>query len=159
VPRPKSKGLKIFLWFTCSIVFALLPLAINYINGRVDGKAPGWVDLLASGELFLIAAAVAADAVGRVFMGGERKRNFRISCGVGCALLLLVTSIYFGRIAFSVDEQRTAVTKAAEARNIDLAIERLHHPGVDRATNARDSLLLFALTVAAAFGVILVEQE
>jgi hypothetical protein len=69
------------------------------------------VDLLASGELFLIAAAVAADAVGRVFMSGEQKRNFPISCGVGCALLLLVTPIYFGRIAFSVDEHRTAVAK------------------------------------------------
>jgi hypothetical protein len=159
VPRPKSKGLKIFLWFTCSVVFALLPLVISYINGRVDGKPPGWVDLLASGELFLIAAAVAADAVGRVFIGGERKRNFRISCGVGCALLLLVTSIYFGRIAFAVDEHRTAVAEAVEARNIDLALDQLHHTGVDRATNARDSLLLFGLTVAAAFGVILVEEE
>jgi uncharacterized membrane protein YbhN (UPF0104 family) len=51
------------------VIFALLLLGLTYINGRLDQRPPGWIDLLAGGELFLISAAVAADAV--------RKRSSR----------------------------------------------------------------------------------
>jgi membrane protease YdiL (CAAX protease family) len=157
--KPKSQGEKIFLWFVFSIVLALLPIAVNYINGRLNGKPPEWSRLLVGGELFLIAGAVAGDAVGKVFLGGEKKRGFRIFCGAGCAVLLLITSIYFGRIAFSVEEQKNAIAKAVEARNIEFALERLHDPGIDNTTSVRDSLWLFGFTVAAALGVILVEED
>jgi hypothetical protein len=142
VTKPKAKGLRIFLWFAFSVVCALFPLAVSYINGRANGKPPGWLQLLAGGELFLISAVVAADAVGRVFLGGDRKQGFRIVCGVGCALLLLVTSAYFARIAFSVEERNTALANAIESKNIQLAFERLHEQGVDGATSSRDSLIL-----------------
>ncbi|MGA2737279.1 MAG: hypothetical protein ABSG65_07490 [Bryobacteraceae bacterium] len=46
----KSKGLKVFLWLICSVLFSLLPIAINYIDGRANGRPPGWIDLLAGGE-------------------------------------------------------------------------------------------------------------
>jgi hypothetical protein len=155
----QSKGLRILLWMTCSVLFALLPIAINYINGRANRRPPGWVGLLAGGELFLISAALAADAFGRALLGGRRFRILRVICGIGCALLLAVTSVYFGRIAFSIEEQRTALVAAVEARQPDLALQRLKDPVVDRSTVAGDSLWLFIFTGACALGVILVEED
>ena len=154
-----SKGQKIFLWLGCSVLCALLPILINYNNGRVNGEPPHWIDLLAGGELLLISAALAADAIGSVFQGGERFRPLRITCGVGCLLLLLVTSIYFGRIAFSMEKHRTSLTAAIEARDPGLALRRLHEPEVDRSTVAHDSLWLFLFTGVCSLGAKLVEEE
>jgi hypothetical protein len=137
----------------------MLPIAINYINGRVKGKPPGRIELLAGGELLLISAALAADAIGKVFLGGKRFRFLRIACGSSCALLLLVTSVYFGRIAFSIEEQRVEIARAIETRNPKLALQRLHDPAVDRSTTANDSSWLFLFTVISALGVILVEED
>jgi hypothetical protein len=81
-----SKGLKVFLWMAFGVVFALLPIGINYINGRVGGAHQDFVTLTKAGELFLVAGAISADAIGRVFLGGKKWRNFRIACGVGCLL-------------------------------------------------------------------------
>jgi hypothetical protein len=158
VPQQKSKGLKIFLWFTFSVAFALFPILVNYINGRVYGKAPGWLELLGGGELLLIAAVLAADAVGRVFLGGDRKQGLRVACGAGCTLLLIVTSVYFGKIAFSIDDQRTELRNALARNDLNLAIKNLN-PKLDAKTSASDSLWLFGFTVAAALGVILVEED
>jgi hypothetical protein len=155
----KSKGLKTFLWLTCSVLFALLPVAVSYINGRANGRPPGWIDLLAGGELFLISAALAADAIGRAFQGGKRFGVLRVVCGVSCALLLIVTSIYFGRIAFSLEEHRTSLAAAIEARDPELALQRLHDRVVDRPTIAQDSAWLFGFTGLCALGVILVEED
>jgi hypothetical protein len=156
---PKSKGFKISLWFTCSVIVALLPIGINYLNGRVNGRPPGWVELLAGGELFLLAGAVAADAVGRACMGGDRFRFLRIACGIGCGLLLLATSLYFGRIAFGIEEHRIELAASIHANNLELASKLLVSPVIDRATVASDSLWLFAFTLICAFCVIIVEED
>jgi membrane protease YdiL (CAAX protease family) len=159
MPKPKSKGEKIFLWFVFSIGLALLPIAVSYINGRLNGKPPAWPTLIAGGDLFLISGAVAGDAVGKVFLGGEKKRGFRIFCGAGCAILLLITSIYFGRIAFSLEEQKRAIAQAVEDGDIKVARARMTDTGIDNMTSAQDSMWLFGFTVAAALGVILVEED
>jgi hypothetical protein len=157
--KQTSKGLKIFLWLAVSVGFALMPLAASYINGRSSGKPPDWIDLLSGGELFLIAAALTADGIGRAFLGGKRFQSFRISCGIGCALLLAATSLYFGRIAFSSEEQRTVLISAVQAKDLSLARQALEHPGVDRQITSKDSLWLFVFAIAASFGIILVEEE
>jgi len=153
------KGLKLLLWLSISVGFALLPLGANYINGRSSGKPPGLVDLLAGGELFVISAALTADGIGRALLGGERRKGIRLSCGLGCSLLLVSTSMYFGRVAFAVEEQRTALVTAIQAKNLAQAQEALHHPGVDRAVISEDSVVLFGLALVASFGVILVDED
>jgi MFS family permease len=116
--------LKIFLWLTCSVLFALLPVAVNYINGRANGRPPGGIDLLSGGELFLIRPLLQPRHRKSV-PGWEAFRVLRVVCGVSCALLLIVASIYFGRIAFSMEEHRTRLAAAIEARKPDLALQRL----------------------------------
>ena len=154
-----SRVLSIVLWLVVSVGFALMPLAANYIKGRSAGSAPHLIDLLAGGELFLIAAALAADGIGRAFLGGKRWRSFRIVCGIGCALLLAANSLYFGKVAFSMEEGKTVLESAIKAKDVDLAQKALDHPGVDREVIGPDSLWLFAFSVAAAFGIILVEED
>ncbi|MGA2737280.1 MAG: hypothetical protein ABSG65_07495 [Bryobacteraceae bacterium] len=70
-----------------------------------------------------------------------------------------MTSIYFGRIAFSMEEHRTSLAAAIEARNPELALQRLHEPVVDRPTVAQDSFWLFVFTGICALGAIFVEEE
>ena len=137
----------------------MLPIGINYLNGRVNRKPPGWIELLAGGELLLIAAAVAADGMGKAFLGGDKFRFLRIACGVSCAALLIATSVYFGRVAFALEEQRSAVVEAIQANESVLAMRRMSAPAVDRTTTASDSSWLFLFTVACALGVILVEED
>lgn len=157
--KPKSKGPKLLLWLVVSVGFALLPLAANDINGRISGKTPDLIELLAGGELFLIASALTADGIGRAFLGGERHRGFRISCGLGCALLLAATSLYFSRIAFSIEEQRAAIASALKAKDLAGTQYAFDHPGVDREVTKTDSLALFGLAILASLGIILVEED
>ena len=42
-----SKQLKVWLWLF-GVVFALLPIGANYVNGSLGHNAPGWIDLLAA---------------------------------------------------------------------------------------------------------------
>lgn len=154
-----TKGVRLLLWLSISVGFALLPLAANYMNGRISGKPPSLVDLLAGGELFLISAALTADGIGRALLGGERRKGFRISCGIGCTLLLASTSVYFGRVAYAIEEQRTALTSAIQAKNLAKAQDAMDRPGVDRAVISGDSMALFGLALVASFGVILVDED
>jgi hypothetical protein len=157
--RQNSKASRTVLWLFCSIFIALLPIGTSYINGRAGGKPPGWVELLAGGELFLISAAIAADAIGKAFLGGNQFRLLRILCGVTCAVLLLATSMYFGRVSFSLEEQREALAGAVESHNQEMAISVLRNPGVHSPTVAADSLWLFVFTAVCALVVVIVDED
>jgi hypothetical protein len=141
------------------VLFALLPLCFTYANGRLDQKTPAWTDLLAGGELFLISAAVAADAIGNALLGGERYRGLRVICGLSCSLLLAATSAYFARIAYSVEEHHALLERAVRSQNLSLALQVLTDPGMDRLVIAKDSTWLFIFTIVASAGVILVEED
>jgi hypothetical protein len=157
-PKKRSKPARIGLWMA-GVVFALLPFGLAWVNGRLDRRPPSWSELLAGGELFLISAAIAADAIGSAFLGGERFRFLRILCGVSCSILLASTSAYFGRIAYSLQEHQAQIETAVKSRNLAEALRVLTGPGMDRSVIARDSSWLFVFTVCAALGVIIVEED
>jgi hypothetical protein len=136
-----------------------MPLGANYINGRVGGKPVGWVGLLAGGELCLIAAALAADAVGRACMGGARFQGLRIAAGVFCGISLVVTSMYFATVAFGIEEHGNALATSIQAKNLEDASRLLASSGVDRANVAHDSIWFFIIVLICAFCVIIVEED
>jgi len=117
------------------------------------------MELLAGGELFLISAAIAADAVGNAFLGGERFRSLRFICGLSCSFLVAATSAYFARIAYSIQEHQAQLEAAVKSQNLASALQILSSPGMDRMVIAKDSSWLFLFTVGAALGVILVEED
>jgi hypothetical protein len=141
------------------VLFALLPLCFTYVNGRLDQRTPTWIDLRAGGELFLISAAVAADAIGNALLGGERFRGLRVICGLSCSFLLAANSAYFARVAYSLEEHRSLLEQAIRSQNLPLALQVLTDRGMDRLIIAKDSTWLLVFTIAAAAGVILVEED
>jgi hypothetical protein len=153
-----SKPLKLFLWLF-GILFALLPIAAVYVNGRIDGNPPGWIDLLSGGELFLISSAVAADAVFKALHGGVKFRGPRIFVGACCLLAVAATSIYFGRIAYSEYLHQQLLESAIRAQNLKLALHQINYPGMDRTVVAEHSLWLFGFSLICALGVIMVEED
>jgi MFS family permease len=157
-PKKKSKAAKVGLWMA-GVVFALLPLGLIYVNGRLDHKPTSWIELLAGGELFLISAAVAADAVGGALLGGERYRGLRFICGLSCSLLVAATSAYFARIAYSLQQHQSLLEMAVKSQNFAQASQLLTSPGMDQSVIATDSSWLFLFTICAALGVILVEED
>ena len=162
MPRKRSSGLlKISLWLF-GVVFALLPIGVTYVNGRLVGRAPGWIELLAGGELFLIAGAVAADAVFKALRGGSHFRGLRILSGAWCLLVAVATSLYFGRIADAhyLDEKRRALLEAAvRAKDLALAKNYIASSGLDHHAIAEHSLWLFIFAVIAGLSVIIVEED
>ena len=67
----RTKAEKTGLWFAFSVVLALLPLLVNLLMFHVDGKPIAWFELVSHGELFLVAAALSADGLGRLRVRGE----------------------------------------------------------------------------------------
>jgi hypothetical protein len=94
-----SKTVRIAVWVAFSAGFALLPLFINFLMLRIEGKRLDWHDLSSHGELFLVAAAISADALGRLWLSGLRS-NWRVSlCFIGCLSGLLCSSVEFSLVA------------------------------------------------------------
>src|SRR5579864_9176371 len=87
----RKKWNRLSLWLAFGVVFALSPLFFNFLMLRVDGKTSTIVDLCSRGELFLISAVIAADALGKLFTG-HKGGAFRTACGVGCVYLLVWAS-------------------------------------------------------------------
>jgi len=132
--HPKNKTRKVLLWLAFSVIFALGPIFINYVIAR-DKQDFYWLQLLNGGELFLISAAICADAVGRTLGQKGQAGNFSTLCLVACVFILFMSSAEFGIAAESFD-----------------AGKRLTH------SQAIDSLIMFGVTVMAGLGVILVED-
>jgi hypothetical protein len=97
-----SKTARISLWIAFSVLFALLPLFINFLTLRISSKAVDWHDLTSRGELFLVAAAISADGLGRLWLKGDRSK-WRVSlCFIGCFFSLVFSSIEFSLVASKV---------------------------------------------------------
>ncbi len=152
-----QKSWKALLWFA-GIAFSLLPIAFTYLNGRLEGKPPAWTDLLSGGELLLISAAIAADAVSNALVGGQRHRMLRYICGLSCFFVVAATAAYFARISYSLQEHRELLEAAVRSQNWPEAMNNLSS-GMDRLIIANDSLWFFALTLVAALGVIMMAED
>jgi hypothetical protein len=130
----KTKGHKVLMWLAFSVLFALTPLFIDFLLTR--GKEQfQLLHLLGRGELFLISAAICADAVGRMWGQKTEKGYFSTVCLIACVFVLVLSSAEFGINAPTLD---------AGKRLTD--------------SEALDSLILFGVTVAVGLGAVLVEE-
>lgn len=96
-----EKGRKVLLWLGFSVIFALGPLFINFLLVRGD---PNFhlTRLFDRGELFLISAALCADAMGRLFNHKGKPSFFIIVCMMGVVYLLFSSTVEYGMIARDV---------------------------------------------------------
>jgi len=98
-----EKGKKLLLWLAFSVVFSLAPLFVNFLLIR-DKSDFAWVQLCSRGELFLVSAALCADAVGRLF-GQAGERSYSVILCLICAVYILLfnSSVEFGMLAPGLD--------------------------------------------------------
>lgn len=97
-----DKREKITYWFIFNVVIALLPLVFNVLlifSRDIPFNAEA---LFFRGELLIVSAAIAADAVGGLIGGGQKNRISRLIIGGMCVVLLCLSSLLFA--AISIDE-------------------------------------------------------
>lgn len=156
---PDNRRLRIFLWLVCSVGLAFLPIGVSMAYLDSHDEEFSHVTLFARGEAFLIASALTADAIGRVFLGGPSKRGFRITCGIGCLVLLLATGSYFGVVSADLELRRRQIDLAVKHGDGAGLIKLLSQPPYDQRRVADTSLVMLGLTVVAALGIIVVEES
>ena len=93
------------LWFFLSAGFAVAPLFVNYLMLREDTSFTS-VNLYDRGELFLIAAVLCADSLGRLLRlkarRGQLASLFATICLIAAVYVLFASSIEFGLVARSL---------------------------------------------------------
>jgi hypothetical protein len=99
----RTKAEKIWLWIAFGVVLALLPLLVNLLMFHVDGKPATWPELGSHGELFLVAAAIAADGLGRLWVRGLVGGAGTL-CLIGCIYVLVWSSIEFSLVAAKLQQ-------------------------------------------------------
>jgi hypothetical protein len=132
-----SKTAKTVVWIAFSVLFALLPLFINFLMLRISGRAVDWHALSSRGELFLIAAAISADGLGRLWRSSIRFQWWASLCFVGCVFSLCCSSIEFSLVAAKLEAGTP----------------------YDGITVARDALASFLIAFVSALGVMLYVEE
>lgn len=98
---------KLIRWIIFSVVIALLPILVNWVFLWLRRKATTFENLTGRGELLLIAAAMAASAIGEVIPIGQTAivptghfiaiAKF-IAVGL-CVAIVLISSVCFGDIS------------------------------------------------------------
>lgn len=143
-----DKAIKILLWVVCTVLFGLSPLVLRFLNSRTDQQPMDFLDTLKGGDLFIVGAVVAADAIGKALGTNQpvpdkkdwiyhAKRLTRIICGCACLALLCVASGEFAQVSGRIDAKT-----AYNATNV-----------------VHDSLVIYACVVAAGLGVMMVLEE
>jgi hypothetical protein len=99
---------KLLRWFIFSVVISLLPLAFYYVRAMTDGKAVSLPELLARGELLLIAVALAADAIGDL-LASKSAGMLKTIAGGGCVITVGFSSFYFADVSTKTAANVTVV--------------------------------------------------
>jgi hypothetical protein len=90
-------------WIVFSVVISLLPLAADWANrisqGRSGISEDVLAEVLAHGELLLISAAIAADAVGDLIGSRPEFKMLKYLAGGACLAIILFGSLWYADIA------------------------------------------------------------
>jgi hypothetical protein len=130
----KKKARKLLLWTAFSVAFALGPLFVNFLLVRDDPQFE-WQKLANRGELFLIATALSADGIGRVWNQRAVNGFYGTVVLVACVFILFTTSAEFGIVAPKLDV------------GTRLALNQV-----------RDSVVVFGCAVVTGFAAVLIEE-
>jgi uncharacterized membrane protein len=105
---------KLISWLKFSVIIALLPIALNALSLGVTGQLKSFSQLVAHGELFLVATAISAMALRELFRfrSGTLIKFFKIIAGGATIVIIMLSLSYFVDIlagylsGFSFDEQQ-----------------------------------------------------
>ncbi len=148
-----EKTKTLLTWAIFTVVFGVTPIVVNwlYLRTHAHGKPIQWEQLLGKGELFLIAALLATDSIGRLFNGFPSNawvRLFAILAGAVCIGIVIWASTQFAYLVPSL------ITEAGKP-----ALSGPSQEAFDVAIVVHDSLLAFWFAIGTGFGVILMVEE
>jgi hypothetical protein len=144
-----DKAIKVLLWLVFTVSFGVSPLFVRYLNARTDEHAIALLDTLRTGDLFIVGAVVAADAIGKILgakattgttppkVSDHFRRGIKILCACACVALLFAASTEFAQVSGRIDAR----------------------VGYNSGNVIHDSLVIFLCVVVAGFGVMLVVEE
>ena len=94
-----STTTKLARWFIFGVVFALVPLLITSVIKTTIGPPVLWCDIVAHGELVLLAVALCGAGLGEI-LGTRTKEPLSDLCAGGaCTTVLVGASIYYSAVA------------------------------------------------------------
>jgi len=109
----KGKGIgKLIGWLKFSVIIALLPIALNALSLGITGQLESFSQLVAHGELLLVATAISAMAMGELFRSGSSLKIFKVMAGGAAIVIIMLSLSYFVDIlaaylsGFGIDEQQ-----------------------------------------------------
>jgi hypothetical protein len=148
-----AKTKAIVTWAIFTVIFGLTPIAVNwpYLRTNAHGRIVEWEQLLGKGELFLIAALLATDLIGRLLNGFPSKqwvRLFAIIAGAVSVGIVIWASVQFAYLVPSL------ITEAGKA-----TLSGPSQAAFDVGIVLHDSLWAFVLATGNGFGVILIVED
>lgn len=94
---------KVIYWFIFNVIIALLLFIVNLLVIVVKDDPLNLINLFARGELLIVSAAIAADAIGELILKGNNLNKYlKMIMGGLCVILLSVTSLLFATIAADI---------------------------------------------------------
>ena len=92
---------KLVKWFVFSVVIALLLILFNFLLLLTANAPAGLAQLVGHGELLLIAAGLAARAIGDVIGSGDVRKIPKLIASGAAVIVLVLASFYFSHVAAS----------------------------------------------------------
>ena len=111
----KGNGIKkLISWFKFGAIIALLPIALNALSLGTTGQLESFSQLVAHGELFLVATAISALAIRELFRFrfNTSLKILKVIAGGAAVIIIMLSLSYFVDIlaghlsGFNFDEQQ-----------------------------------------------------
>jgi hypothetical protein len=149
-----DKTRTVLTWLIFTVIFGVTPIVVNFIYLRTISRSTAPIPmekLLGKGELFLVAALLARDALGRLFNGfpaNQWVRLLAIVAGAACIGIVIWSSVQFAYLVPSLLAEGGKPVLSGPAAgdfNIDVVVH--------------DSQLAFAYACLTGLGVIVMVEE
>ena len=106
----KARIERLVKWILFSVIISLLPLVADGVNRISQGRSgigqSVLTEVLAHGELLLVSAAIAADAVGDLIGSGPEFKMLKYLAGGACLAIILFGSLWYAGIAANSHDGR-----------------------------------------------------
>lgn len=137
-----DRKLKILYWVFFNVLIALSPLAFNYLFHAIITFSNLQIHFLFSrGELFLISAAIAADAIGESVIGTIKNKFAKVITVGFCVILVMVSSFLFAIVSISLDASLTLSEERVTYFSIFVFVATLIFSGISKYLSGRSNVL------------------
>ncbi len=90
---------KVISWLIFSVSLALLPFLLKYLSHLIFKIPFKFEYLFLHGELFIVATALAAAAIGEIIVSDKQHGILMLCSGGGCVLTVVTASMLFALVS------------------------------------------------------------